>query len=150
LEAADHRRIEGAAAIVGPVDRPQPGRGVEQAEGRALQRLAVGEALGLVRVGVAEAAQDGMDLGPRHELVPAGVAMQARAQVLVGHVPATEQEVEVVAAVVVGGRAHGHCSVDARRPRGGGRDVQEVSAVEHASTVARRPRGVYSQIERDR
>jgi hypothetical protein len=97
VEAAGHGRVEDAVDVVRPVNGPAAARAVEQAHGHAHPPRP--PLLGRDLVDVADAA--GEEARPRLavEALPLRRAAQADLQPLVAHVPASDQEVEVVSAV---------------------------------------------------
>src|SRR5512132_1930604 len=101
LEAADHRWVEPAVTDCrGPPDPPKAGLGLEQPQRESFEPRSTREVGCVVRVDVAEAAEDRARLAVRLELDPFAVGLEEVDPLAVCLLPASEEEVEVVAALL--------------------------------------------------
>src|SRR5690348_7567817 len=102
VEAADRRREPEAHIVAGPVDRPELGTGVEEAQGEADVAL-VGES---DLVDVAGAVEDAPAAGDAVEFVPVVASGEDVAEAALFGGPGADQEIEVVRHAGTVGRLH--------------------------------------------
>ena len=114
FKTPNHWRQELAAARIGPVQTPEPGLGIEDPQGRAGQRFAVGQC-GVKLVEIANPIQDGYDFRRRLELLPFGVPLESLGQAAVVDFPAAMQKIKILVPVTVMIDAIVHVAAPMRR-----------------------------------
>src|SRR4249920_1815720 len=96
-KCAGHRRLQRAAAIVDPVDRPPASRRFEEAQAEPDESL---PEIGAVFVLVAEPAGEGVAYAVRVEFLPLIRSLQPLHEVAIVYLPAPVEEIECASLIL--------------------------------------------------